>query len=221
MSKNRITKGGVAYHVLNRANGKLRIFKKDQDFAAFEKIIAEGLEQFSIRLCGYCIMGNHWHMLLWPGDDEAMPDFMQWITATHAKRWHVAHGTTGIGHIYQGRYKSFPIQHNWRYLKTMRYIENNPVRAEIAETAADWQWSSFACRTGANKPFELDTGPVPIPENWAEIIRAEMPEKDCVKLANCIKRGCPYGEDDWVVNTAKELELESTLKKPGRPRKYV
>jgi len=217
----RLTKGGVAYHVLNRANGRLRIFKKEQDFAAFENILSEGIERFNMRLCGYCIMGNHWHLLLWPVGDGEMPDFMQWITATHAKRWHAAHGTTGIGHIYQGCYKSFPIQHNWHYLKTMLYIENNPVRAGITESAGDWEWSSYACRLGASKPFELIAGPLPIPEDWVDIVRAGMPEKDNVQLANCIKRGCPYGEEDWVIKTAKDLKLESTLRKRGRPRKLA
>ena len=97
--KKRITKGGIAYHVLNRANGKLRIFKKDLDFIAFENILAEGIERFNMRLCGYCIMGNHWHMLLWPVNDGDLSDFMHWITVTHAMRWHTAHGTCGIGHI--------------------------------------------------------------------------------------------------------------------------
>ena len=141
--KKRITKAGIAYHALNRANGKLRIFKKDLDFIAFENVLAEGIERFDIRLCGYCIMSNHWHMLLWPANDKALPDFMHWVTLTHAKRWHAAHGTTGIGHLYQNRYKSFPIQSNWRYLKAMQYIESNPLRAGLVKTAADWQWSSF------------------------------------------------------------------------------
>mgnify|MGYP000321156928 CR=1 FL=1 len=108
-----MTKGGVVYHVLNRANGKLRIFKKDLDFIAFENILAEGIERFSMRLCGYCIMSNHWHMLLWPPADDTMVNFMRWITLPHTQRWHTSHGTAGIGHVYQGPYKSFPIQSNW------------------------------------------------------------------------------------------------------------
>ncbi len=218
--KKRITKGGFAYHVLNRANGKLRIFKKDLDFVAFEDILAEGIDRFPMRLCGYCIMSNHWHMLLWPSSDEALADFMHWITLTHARRWHAAHGTNGMGHIYQGRYKSFPIQHNHHYLKTMRYIEANPCRAGIADTATDWQWSSFAHRLKAPKPFALNHGPVQIPENWSEIVADALPEKELAELACCLKRGCPYGQKEWKTKTVTELNLESTLRKRGRPRKY-
>jgi len=218
--KKRITKGGIAYHVMNRANGRLRIFKKDLDFIAFENILGEGIERFGMRLCGYCIMSNHWHMLLWPADDDALPDFMHWITVTHTRRWHTAHGTTGMGHIYQSRYKSFPVQSNWRYLKAMQYIEANPLRARLVETAADWQWSSFTARNATEnaKPFKLDPGPVPLPKNWPEIVDQVFIEKELAELKNCIDKGCPYGQDDWKIKTAEELNLQSTLRKPGRPK---
>ncbi len=96
------------YHVLNRANGRLRIFRKETDFEAFEKILADGTALFSMRLCGYCIMGNHWHLLLWPREDGDLSRFMRWVTLTHTQRYHTSHATVGIGHLYQGRYKSFP-----------------------------------------------------------------------------------------------------------------
>ncbi|MCK5564000.1 MAG: transposase [Planctomycetes bacterium] len=219
--RKRITKGGIAYHVLNRANGKLRIFKKDLDFIAFENILAEGIERFSMRLCGYCIMSNHWHLLLWPAEDHSMSDFMHWVTVTHVRRWHTAHGTTGIGHLYQGRYKSFPIQHNHHYLKTMRYIETNPCRARIAQTPADWQWSSYAQRTGTQKPFDLNPGPLPIPEKWPQIVNEALSDKDTTQIDNCIKREYPYAQNDWMQKNAKILKLNLEKKKRGRPEKYV
>ena len=70
--------GGIAYHVLNRANGKLRIFKKRADYEAFELILSQALERVPMRLCGYCVMGNHWHMLLWPRNDGDVSEFMRW-----------------------------------------------------------------------------------------------------------------------------------------------
>ena len=78
--------GGVVYHVLNRANGRLRIFRKGADFEAFGRILAEGLERMAMRLCGYCVMGNHWHMLLWPYNDDDVSEFMRWVTLTHTQR---------------------------------------------------------------------------------------------------------------------------------------
>lgn len=214
---------------MNRANGKLRIFKKDLDFIAFENILAEGIDRFSMRLCGYCIMSNHWHILLWPHGDNDLTNFMRWITLTHTQRWHAAHGTTGTGHVYQSRFKSFPIQSNWRYLKVMQYIEANPLTAGIVKTAPDWPWSSYAHRYPAGnadptaaanfaKPFKLHPDPLLLPKNWPEIVNQKIPQEQTAELTNCIKKGAPYGDKDWTIKTAAQLNLQSTLRKPGRPR---
>ena len=215
----RITLGGYVYHVLNRANGRLRIFRKDGDFLAFEQILAEGIERYSMRLCGYCIMGNHWHLLLWPISDGDLSEFMRWITLTHTQRFHVSHGTVGIGHLYQGRFKSFPVQDDAHYLTVMRYIEANPLRAKLVKNATDWQWSSLAVRNGLESPFELSDGPLKLPANWGKLVnQIEMPER-LNKLKNSIDRGAPFGKSDWKIKTALRMNLESTLRSRGRPKK--
>ena len=84
------------YHVLNLANRRLHIFRKAADFLAFETILADGIERFSMRLCGYCLMGNHWHLLLWPRGDDDLPAFMRWVTLTHVQRYHASHATVGL-----------------------------------------------------------------------------------------------------------------------------
>jgi len=222
--KKRITKGGFVYHAMNRANGKLRIFKKDLDFIAFENVLAEGIDRFSMRLCGYCIMSNHWHLLLWPIADGDLTNFMRWITLTHTQRWHAAHGTTGTGHVYQGPFKSFPIQSNWRYLKTLQYIEANPLAASLVQFPSDWQWSSYVHRypaenAAAAKPFKLAPGPLPLPKNWPEIVSQKLKQEETAELAYCIRKGAPYGDKDWTIKTAEQLNLQSTLRERGRPPK--
>ena len=94
----------------------------------------------------YCIMGNHWHLLLWPRGDGDLSRFMRWVTLTHTQRYHTSHGTVGIGHLYQGRYKSFPVQSDSHYLNVLRYIEANPVRAGLVKNAGLWAWSRIRCR---------------------------------------------------------------------------
>ena len=215
----RITLGGYVYHVLNRANGRLRIFKKEGDFLAFEQIIAEGLERFDMRICGYCIMSTHWHLLLWPKKDGDLSTFMRWITLTHTQRYHAAHGTTGIGHLYQGRYKSFPVQDEPYYLTVMRYIESNPVRADIVSQADEWPWSSFVVRQGSESLFNLSDGPIKLPGNWNRLVHACIDETEVKHLHNSIKRGAPLGEFDWARETAMKMHLESTMNPRGRPRK--
>ena len=215
----RITLGGYVYHVLNRANGRLRIFHRDGDFHAFERVLAEGIARFSMRLCGYCIMPNHWHLLLWPINDGDLSDFMQWITLTHTQRYHSSHQTIGTGHLYQGRFKSFPIQDDSHYLTAMRYIEANPMRAGLIKNPNDWQWSSLAVRNGLEAPFKLTEGPVKLPSNWPSLVaKAQMPQQ-INELKNSIIRTAPFGQPNWKIKTALKMNLESTLRPRGRPKK--
>lgn len=212
--------GGFVYHVLNRANGRLRIFKKPEDFAAFERILAEGVKRFSIRLTGYCLMSNHWHLLLWPRGDDEVSRFMHWLTLTHTQRWHASHRTAGMGHLYQGRFKSFPVQSGSHYLTALRYIEQNPLRQGMVKTSEDWPWSSLAVRQGiAKEGLRLSAGPVPLPPNWDRLADLLPNEPDLKKLKNCLRRGSPFGHEDWIVKTVNQLELQLTLRPRGRPKR--
>ncbi len=211
--------GNVVYHVLNRANGRLRIFRKSADFEAFERILAAGLERSNMRLCGYCLMSNHWHLLLWPREEGDLSAFMQWVTMTHSQRWHAAHNTAGIGHVYQGRFKSFPVQSNEYYLTVMRYIESNPLRAGLVKSGKDWQYSSLAIRQEIDKEnLVLSKGPLSLPRNWNRLVDV-LPNQTLIDdLQRCTQRGRPFGTDIWTTRTASGMELESTLRPRGRPK---
>jgi len=215
----RIALGKTVYHVLNRANGRLRIFRKAADFLAFETILADAIGRFSMPLCGYCLLGNHWHLLLWPRGDGDLPAFMRWVTLTHVQRYHVSHATVGIGHLYQGRYRSFPVQGDRHYLTVLRYVEANPLRAGLVNEAGEWPWSSYAVRRGRESPVPLDSGPVELPSNWGSLVHRDVSQADRDRIANSLRRGAPFGEPAWVKTTAARLKLESTLRPRGRPRK--
>ena len=115
--------GGFVYHVLNRGNGRLPIFHKDRDYEAFLGILAETQQHVpEVRLLAYCLMPNHWHLVLWPTADGELSDFMHWLTLTHTQRWHAHYHTTGGGHLYQGRFKSFPVASDEHFLTVGRYV---------------------------------------------------------------------------------------------------
>ena len=212
--------GGEVYHVINRANGRLRIFKKPDDFNAFERILAQGLERVDMRICGYCIKGSHWHFLLWPREDDDVTKFIRWVSTTHSKRWHAAHGTTGIGHVYQGRFKSFPVQASHHYLKTLQYIESNPLRAKLVKSSHDWEYSSLAIRNGVEKEgIKIFKGPVKLPSTWNRDVDVVPDDTTLAEIQNCIERGAPYGGKTWKARIAEKLDLTSTLNPRGRPRK--
>lgn len=79
----RDARGGIVYHVLNRANARMTIFEKSPDYAAFEEILQEAVERVDMRLLAYCILPNHWHLVLWPKKDGDLSRFTGWLTLTH------------------------------------------------------------------------------------------------------------------------------------------
>src|SRR5437016_5607676 len=101
---------GLSYHVLNRGNGRRALFGKDADFLAFLKILREALGRFDVDLLAWCLMGNHWHLLLRPRAAAALSHMLAWVTVTHARRHHKHYPNPGSGHLYQGRFKSFAVQ---------------------------------------------------------------------------------------------------------------
>jgi len=215
--------GGVVYHVLNRGNGRQTLFEDEGDYTAFEEVMGGAYARTPVRIVAYCLMPNHWHLVVWPRRDGELSTFMQWLTVTHTQRWHAHHRTSGTGHLYQGRFKSFPVQRDAHFLTLTRYVERNPLRANLVERAEEWRWSSLwrRSRKGDGPGLLVPPGEWPArpPRDWLAVVnRAENP-KELEALRRCVSRGCPYGEGDWVLRTAKRLGLETTLRPRGRPRR--
>ena len=131
----------MVFHVINRANARARIFGNDGDYAAFERVMWETLARQPMRILGYLIMPNHWHLVLWPEHDGDLAKFMQRLTVAHVRRWHLHRKTVGCGHLYQGTYKSFPVETDEHLLTVLRYGERNALRAGLVERAEEWRWS--------------------------------------------------------------------------------
>jgi putative transposase len=217
----RHAQAGFVYHVLNRSNARLPLFRKDGDYAAFERVLVEAHARVPIPVSAYCLLPNHWHLLLWPQTDDQLSDFVGWLSLTHTQRWHAHYHTTGTGHLYQGRFKSFPVQEDEHFLRVCRYVERNALRAGLVGRAEDWPWCSLALReqrTAAAKEL-LSVWPVPYPDGWVAEVNAPQTEGELSELRQCVKRGRPFGGAGWVEATAARLGLEVTLRPVGRPRK--
>jgi putative transposase len=141
--------GGFVYHVLNRGAGRMTLFEKPGDYQAFEQVMQHAVERTQTRLLCYCLMPNHWHFLVWPREDGELSEAMRWLTVTHSQRWHAHRQTAGTGPVYQGRFKSFPVQSDEHFLTVARYVERNAVRANLVARAEAWRgpeawrWSSL------------------------------------------------------------------------------
>lgn len=213
--------GGLAYHVLNRAVGRRRIFNKPEDYDAFERVLSEAWTRMGTRICCYSVLPSHWHMVLWPRRDGELSEFMRWVTVTHTQRLHAHRRTSGQGPLYQGRFKSFPIQTDEHFLRVCRYVERNALRAALAERAEDWRWCSLWRRRSTEGEFLVQPAawPVEPPRNWTWLVNQPESEEELEALRRSVNRGTPFGEPAWQKRTAAKLGLESSLRPRGRPPK--
>jgi putative transposase len=217
----RTAPGGFVYHVLNRANGKRRIFHHDRDYLAFERVLAEVQERIPMRILAWCVMPNHWHLLLWPQQDGELSNYLRLVTLTHTQRLHACRASAGTGQVYQGRFKSFVVQDDAHFLTVSRYVEANALSGKLVQRAEDWRWSSLWRMQGgkAEQPPRMHPWPIPRPSDWLTYVNQPAEAQEAEALRRCARRGCPYGEETWVDGVAEQLGLQSTLRPRGRPAK--
>jgi putative transposase len=215
----RCSDGGYVYHLLNRAVGRAQIFDKSADYAAFEKVLRQAWERSGMRLLAYTLLPNHWHLVVWPEQDGNLSSYAQWLTVTHVHRWHAHHHTRGTGPVYQGRFRSFPVQEDDHFYTLCRYVERNALRANLVRRAENWRWSSLWQRCHQTAVPWLQEWPLPLPHEWLAYVNRAETERELAALRRCVLRGAPYGDEGWQEQTAQALGLESALRPPGRPRK--
>jgi len=210
----RASVGGLCYHVINRGNARAEIFRKPEDYAAFLTLLRDATERVPVRVLAYCLMPTHFHLALWPRRDRDLSRFLHWLLTAHVRRYHQHYQSSG--HVWQGRFKAFPIQQDDHLLTVLRYIERNPLRAGLVARADDWLWSSLRERGRGGE--WLHPSPVSGPLDWAAWVNAPMTDAEVEALRRSVNRGTPYGADRWVRRTVRRLGLESSLNPRGRPR---
>jgi putative transposase len=216
----RIVRGlgdNIVYHVINRGNGRQGGFHKEKDYEAFMKLITEAKERHSVKLYGYCLMPNHFHMVVRPDRGEELSRWMQWLMTSHVRRYHRHYESSG--HVWQGRYKSFMIQEDSHLLMVLRYIEGNPVRAKIVESAMEWRWSSHNELSGTKERALTDKAPVELPDEWTRYVDEPFEDTELGHLRTSVNRQTPFGEAAWQMRICEEFGLGSTVTKRGRPKK--
>lgn len=217
----RICPAGEVFHVLNRSVARMTLFEKPEDYAAFMKTVNETWETVPLPIYAMVVMPNHWHFVVRPSSDVQLSEFFQRLTVTHTMRWHAHYKTLGTGHLYQGRFKSFPIQSDHHLLTVMRYVERNPVRAGFVSKAEDWLYGSAHLRQTSTSDLRWLKSPLSpiVPRNWRDWVNAAETEAEINAIRTCVLRGLPFGDSLWVTNSAVRLGLESTTRPRGRPRK--
>ena len=213
----RTSAGGVCYHIINRGNGRRDVFHNDADYEAFLKALAHACVEIPMPVYGYCLMPNHFHLVVRPTNDGDLSKWMHWLLNTHVRRYHQHYH--GSGHIWQGRFKSFPIAEDNYLLTVLRYIERNPVRANLCKRAEQWLWSSARLWSDAARPIYLTVPPVRRPRDWLSWVNSPVTPAELEALRRSVNRGTPFGDETWIEKTAKQLSLQATLRPRGRPKK--
>lgn len=217
---------GLIYHVINRGNNRQDVFRKQGDFEAFLTALGDLKERKPFALYGYCLLNNHFHLLLRPLAGTSISRIMQSLLVSHTERYHKHHRSSG--HVWQGRFKSPVIQNDEHLLTVLRYIEANPLRARIVTRADDYPWSSYRTHGlgEANNLLDrlityeqLSPYAAVRERKWAEKVHQPLPESTLASIRRSNATGLPYGSPQWVGRLAQKLDLDLTIRPRGRPRK--
>ena len=208
----RASEGNLYHHVLNRGNARAIVFHKDNDYAAFLAAMTESSVRLPMRVIAYCLMPNHFHLVIRPHGDGDLGRWMHWLLTTHVRRYlrHYHHS----GHVWQGRFKAFPIQDDEHLATVVRYVERNALRAGLAARAEDWPWGSLAA---ASQGPGLDVETLRRKSDWIELVNTPTGEAEDEAIRVSIARDRPYVSAGWTTQTASPLGLTSSLRPPRRP----
>ncbi len=213
--------GGYTYHACNRAIPETTLFESPADYEAFEGLMGDAFSLVDMRVLAYCLMPNHWHLVVWPRGDDDLAKYMHWLTMTHAQRWRRFRESEGRGHLYQGRFRSFPVQDDEHLYRVCRYVERNALRANLVRRADEWRWCSLwrrLHRDRVNGPplCDWDSGRL---SDWVALVNEPQTQSELDAIRTSCTRGRPYGSPHWQEQTAEVLGLGSTLRPRGRPKK--
>jgi putative transposase len=211
--RKRTTTAGVVFHAVNRGSRRGDLFENAADYNAFEQLLREGVQKFSVQLFSYSLLPNHWHFITLPAAERILSCFLKWLAGTHAVRWRVHTGTVGQGAVYQGRFKAIPVQADSHLLWVLRYVERNACQASLVDRAEDWRWCSLWRREHNADTSWLAPWPVPRPENWLELVNTPQTARELARFRRLRQRGEPFGSRAW-----QQQMMTEAGRWPRRPR---
>ena len=174
--------GGFVYHVTNRCAAGVTLFDSRAAYRAFVNLIAEAYAVRPTRLLAYCVMPNHWHLVLWPETDDAVERFVGWLSMTHVKRLHRWRGTRGP--VYPERYEAIPVESGRSLYRVIRYVERNPCAAGLVSTPRAWHWSSAS----PGSRVQLAEWPAPRPADWEDYVGTAIESAELADIRRQLKR---------------------------------
>jgi putative transposase len=210
----RVVVEGVAHHVTQRGNRRQQTFFNDDDYEAYRTLLTEGCQAAGVEVLGYCLMPNHVHLILVPSTQDGLRRALAEAHRRYSRRINTREGWRG--YLWQGRFASVPMD-DAHLLACARYVELNPVRAQLVARAEDWRWSSARAHLAgdsdglvAMEPLLGQVG------NWAAFLDAGLGEAEHAAIRAGERTGRPLGSPTFVTGLEQRLGRTLARQKPGR-----
>ena len=216
----RVVAVGYPHHITQRGNYRQDVFFSEQDRAVYLSLVASYAADFDLRLLGFCLMTNHVHWIAVPGRPDSLAralgrahnDYSRWFNIKSQR----------AGHLWQNRFFPCPLAPS-NLAQAMRYVELNPVRAEITASPLDYQWSSARAHCGLESPPTwLDTAQWSArysPQQWQEVLALDFRlAGDLDRLRQATRTGRPFGANTFIAELEDKLDRRLFVAKRGRPR---
>ncbi len=222
MTKKRSDYSGQVIHILNRRVDRQTLYHSSEDYEIYRDLLCEAVVKYNLSILEWVFMPNHWHMLVQPETKYQVSNFMQWLSGAHARGVRMKTGTVGNGSVYQSRFKAFPVKPGTHLHRLRNYLAMNPVKANLVVNPFDWRWGSAkrVCKDSPLSVIPLAPGPKPHHPNLVELLTTplKLTALQTARLAESLKNGVPYGDDDWTEYMIEKHGLEHTRNSAGRPK---
>ncbi len=214
------------HHIVQRGHNRAPVFIEERDYKYYLRSLAKWRDALGVRVYAYCLMTNHVHLILDPGGNaSAISSLMKRVAGRQTRYVNTAEKRTGT--IWEGRYKSSPIETEEYLLACLRYVELNPVWAGIVNRADEYRWSSYRVRVGLGNDFALDLDYIYLslavtPEErvavYKRFIGESVDEEESRIIGQRIRRGQITGTPKFARTCEQRLGVRVSVRGPGRPR---
>ena len=207
---------GVPHHITQRGNRRQATFFSEDDYRVYLELMAQWCGRFGVEVWAYCLMPNHSHLIVVPQTEHGLRHAIGEAHRRYTRQVNFRQGWRG--HLWQGRFGSFPMDEKY-LLTAARYIELNPVKAGLAISPEEYPWSSAAAHLAGSDDILVKTSPLlRMVQNWRKFLSEGIETMEAAEIERHERNGRPLGSAGFVA--AMEAKLGRTLsrKKPGPQR---
>jgi putative transposase len=217
---------GVPVHAVQRGRNRDAVFYEDSDYRSYLDWLMEGAERYKCDIHAYVLMTNHVHILATPSYAEGMSRMMQYVGRRYVPYINYHYGTSGS--IWEGRYKASIVQEDDYLLSCMRYIELNPVRANMVKHPREYRWSSYRANgeerddlliTPHQAYLSINKRAEKRIEAYRALFKVHIDDDELKQIRTTLQTGTPLGNDRFRCQVEAKLKMKVGQARRGRPSK--